>query len=298
MGDDILYMGVDGGGTRCRVRIRRADGSLVGEAVAGPANIRLGLATAWAAILAAADEALASGGLDRAALPRVRAGLGLAGICGPEDSARLIAAGPRLAAAAAETDAHAACLGAFSGRDGAILIAGTGSAGYALVGGQGHPVGGWGFEVSDGGSGAAIGRESVRRSLRAHDGLEPASPFTRAVMERLGGTPAAVVAWAGAARPGDFGGFAPLALEHAGAGDPVAASVVAWSAADLADHVRRLRGLGAPSVCLMGGLARPIAPWLPPWAQAVLAEPEGDALEGALLMARAAAPSSTEARSA
>ncbi|HYC01862.1 MAG TPA: BadF/BadG/BcrA/BcrD ATPase family protein [Azospirillaceae bacterium] len=287
-----LLMGVDGGGTRCRVRIRRMDGTLVGEAVAGPANIRLGLETAWAAILDAAARALAGAGLSLDdALPRIRAGLGLAGICGPEDSARILEAGPRLAGAVAETDAFAACMGAFAGRDGAILIAGTGSAGYALVGGKGHAVGGWGFEVSDGGSGASIGREAVRRSLRAHDGLEAPSPFTRAVMDRLGGTPASVVAWAGAAKPGDFGGFAPLVLEHAGGGDPVAAAIVAAAAADLSDHIRALTDLGAPSVCLMGGLADPITPWLPPWARRLLSQPEGDALDGALLMARTLAHS-------
>ena len=64
-----------------------------------------------------------------------------------------------------ETDAYAAWLGAFRGSAGAILILGTGSCGFTVVDGKPTYVGGWGFEVSDEGSGAAIGREALRRAL-------------------------------------------------------------------------------------------------------------------------------------
>ncbi|HVJ55277.1 MAG TPA: BadF/BadG/BcrA/BcrD ATPase family protein [Aliidongia sp.] len=281
-----LFLGVDGGGTGCRARLVDAAGNRLGEGKGGPANIRLSLEVSWGQILAAMDQALGRAGLDRDALPRIHAGLGLAGITGPADSARVASAAPPFASIAAETDSHTACLGAFGGQDGAILIIGTGSAGYAFVGGQSHQVGGWGFEVSDDGSGAQIGREAVRAALCAHDGLGPASGLTGAVMTRLGGHPAEIVAWVNGARPADYGSLAPLAFEWAATGDAVAIGLIR-QAADHVDHfARRLTRLGAARIALMGGLAPALGGWLSPWLRSLLAEPEGDAMDGAVLLAR------------
>src|ERR1700728_248451 len=153
-----LFLGVDGGGTGCRVRLVDADGHVLGAGPGGAANIRLGLDSAWAAILEATDTALGQARLDRGALPRIHAGLGLAGIMKPPDIERLRAAAPPFASLSIASDAHTACLGAFAGRDGGIVISGTGSVGYALIHGEPHSIGGWAFDVSDLGSGADIGR--------------------------------------------------------------------------------------------------------------------------------------------
>jgi glucosamine kinase len=281
-----LFLGVDGGGTSCRARLVDASGRLLGRGVGSGANIRLGLATSWAAILDATDQALAEAGLDRSVLPRVRSGLGLAGITSPADLGRIRAAAPAFAGIAIDTDAHAACLGAFGGGDGAILILGTGSCGYMISGGVGRSIGGWGFTLSDLGSGADIGRAAVRAAVLAYDGLGPATAFTSAVLARLGGAPPAAIAWSDAARPADYAELAPEALRCAGSGDTVAGTIVAQAAADAATHIRRLGELGATRVCLLGGLATALEPWLPPWARARLVPPQGDAVDGAVLMAR------------
>jgi glucosamine kinase len=288
--DGILFLGVDGGGTGCRVRLIDAAGTVLGEGKAGAANIRLGLDVSWGQILQATDQALGQAGLDRTALPRIHAGLGLAGITGPTDSRRVAASAPPVASVAAETDAHTACLGAFGGRDGAILILGTGSAGYAIVEGQSHPIGGWGFEISDDGSGAQLGREAVRAAVRAYDGLGPASDFTLAIMARLGGHPPDVVAWVNGAKPGDYGSMAPLAIEFARRGDPVAAALIRQAVAHVDNFIRRLIELGAGRVALMGGLGPVLEPWLDGAARRVLADAEGDAMDGAVLLARRRAP--------
>ena len=62
-----------------------------------------------------------------------------------------------------------ACLGAHGGRDGGIVIAGTGSVGLAMVNGREFRIGGYGFPISDEGSGAEIGLHAIRLALRAHD---------------------------------------------------------------------------------------------------------------------------------
>lgn len=280
-------LGIDGGGTRCRARLTEAGGQVLGEGLGGPANIRLGLATAWTGILQAVDAALATAGLDRSILDRTRIGLGLAGIVTEADGVATAQAAPlRFAAVAAVSDAHAACLGATGGADGAILITGTGSQGFALVGGVAHAIGGYGFPASDQGSGAWMGREAVRAALLAHDGLAPRGPLAHAVLDRLGGGPDEIVPWSFAAKPADYAALAPLVLEHAA--DPAADAILRRAADDLAAMVRRLVELGAPTVSLVGGLAGPLLPWLPDDVRPSLAPPRGDAMDGALILARRA----------
>ncbi len=246
MADQALFLGIDGGGTKCRARLTDAAGKKLGEGVAGAANIRLGLDAAWSAILGATDQALGEAALHADAMGRIHAGFGLAGVCGPEDVDFLLTGKSPFASVRVETDAHTACLGAFAGQDGAILIVGTGSVGYALIGGVAHSIGGWGFEISDDGSGAAMGRAAIRAAVRAHDGLSAASPLTQAIIAKLG-PPARIVEWATSAKPGNYASFAPLVLEHALRDDPVALEIIRHGAMRLDAHVKRLRELGSPA---------------------------------------------------
>ena len=291
-------LGIDGGGTRCRARLRATDGTLLGQGEGGPANIRLGLDTAWANMAEAIDAAFARAGLSREHWGATAIGLGLAGIVTDADGERTIAAGPDFARARAGSDGLAACLGAFGGRDGAILITGTGSAANAWVDGQEHAIGGYGFEVSDRGSAAELGRRAIARALDGHDGIRSHGPCTRALMEALGGSGATVVAWVNRATPAAYGSWAPLVLGHAGAGDPTAIALVRQTADDVEAQLRRLHALGAPAISLVGGMAEPITPWLSPWARGVIRPPEHDAMEGAVLLARRAVdiPESKETR--
>jgi len=280
-----LFAGVDGGGTKCRVRLRNAEGELLGEAEGGPANIRLGLNMVWANILGALDQALVQAGHTSGDWGRISIGLGLAGIASLEDAERTIKAGPRFGRCDASSDAHTACLGAFSGRDGGILISGTGSNAYAWVGQKGTQIGGWGFEVCDNGSAADLGRMAIRAALEGQDGLAPDTEFTRALIRHFGGHPSEIVHWVTTAKPRDYGALAPLVMSFANAGDTVAVSLVQRAADDLARYINRLHAIGAAKVCLVGGMAPIFRPWIDPQARALLAEAEHDALEGGLLMA-------------
>jgi glucosamine kinase len=288
MEDEPLLLGVDGGGTSCRARIANAAGGRLGEGRAGPANSRLGLEQVFREIIAACRSALADAGLPPETISRLHAGLGLAGLNLESERAKVTAHPHPFASLVAEGDAYIACLGAHAGADGAILIVGTGSCGLGIVGGRTFLVGGWGFQVSDQGSGAIMGREAVRQALLAHDAVIPATPFSRALMARFEHDPELVVLWGDRAKPADYATFAPLAFEHAACGDALARAIVEATAEDVAKLIRALRAAGAPSVALVGGLAGPIAPWLPDDARAVLVEPKGDAVDGALLMARRA----------
>lgn len=282
----LYYIGIDGGGTRCRARLRNRAGHVLGEGTGGASNIRLGLGPVWRNIMMAVDQALHQAELTHADLPDIHIGLGLAGIASATSAQVTIDSGPRFGAIYASSDAHTACLGAFSGRDGAILITGTGSAGYVLSGGIGAAIGGWGFEVGDDGSAAGLGRAALRAALRSHDQIAPATPMTREIIAELGGHTADVIAFVTTATPSDFGAFAPMIMRYAMAGDTVAIRLVQDVADEIGRYVARLRDMSASRIALVGGMAEPITPWLNPAVRELLIEPELDAVEGAILLAQ------------
>lgn len=282
-----LFAGVDGGGTRCRVRLRDAMGHTVGEGEAGSGNIRLGLDLVWGHVLEALDQALAQAGRDREAFAHMSLGLGMAGISDAGDAERTIAAGPMFARAVAASDAHAACLGAHGGRDGGIIISGTGSAAYAWVAGRGTQVGGWGFELFDKGSAADLGRCALRAALEAQDGMGPQSNLTRAILARFGSA-AEIVHFVTDAHPRDYGALAPEIMAFADAGDAVATALVRAQTGEIGRYVGRLKAIGADKVSLVGGMAPVFTPWLDATTRDAVTPPQHDALEGALLMAHGA----------
>jgi glucosamine kinase len=283
-----LYLGIDGGGTTSRARLADEDGLVLAEAAGGSSNLTLGIDTAAAALTEVTAKVIAAAGLPAGSHGRIHAGFGLAGANVPSLATGIRAASTGFASVAVASDAVAACLGAHGGEDGAILILGTGSQGLALIGGIETAIGGWGFALSDEGSGAILGRAGLRAAVLALDGLAPATAFTREAMGRFGGDPAAAVLWTKTATPRDYGAFAPLVFEHASRGDGVALGLVENSARSVAAMLDRLVALGAERIALMGGLAEPHRPYLPARLSGVLVAPQGDAMDGALALARRA----------
>ena len=146
-----------------------------------------------------------------------------------------------------DTDAYGSWLGAFGGEDGAILILGTGAAGTAVVDGRRMNVGGWGADVADDGSGMAIGRTALRRSLWALEGMAPMTPLAEDILSVFARDPQKMVIWAASATPGDFGSFAPRVFSHAEARDPMAVAILLEAVGDAARMINRLLDLGAPA---------------------------------------------------
>jgi glucosamine kinase len=185
-----------------------------------------------------------------------------------------------------DTDAYIAWLGAHQGADGAIVILGTGSCGLAVVNGRRLSIGGWGPEVSDEAGGQRMGREALRRALWAFDGRAEKTPLAAKILDHFAWDPSRIVCFAAKATAADYAKFAPLVLEHASAKDPLAVALVEEAAEAAAHIITRLMDLGAPAVALIGGLAKPLTPWLPARVHGYLCEPKGDPLGGAILMAR------------
>jgi glucosamine kinase len=280
------FIGIDGGGTATRARVLDAAGRRVGEGKAGPSGLSHSGAHAWPTVEAAIADAF--GG---AVPPKADCALGI-GIAGAhiamQRQAFLNAAAP-YAALAVESDSHTALLGSHAGAPGVALIAGTGSVGEALhADGRRALVGGWGFPAGDEGSGGWLGLRAMALAQRAFDGRERGGPLAQAVRQAIGGDEAALRAWSARAGQHRFAQLAPLVFAHE-ADDPAAAALLARAVDALAAHADALDGAGTLPISVLGSIGRRLAPRLPARLQERLREPQGDALDGALVLARRAA---------
>jgi glucosamine kinase len=214
----------------------------------------------------------------------VQLGLGVAGVGGVDEAERFAARFAGFAGVRVVNDAVAACIGAHGGRDGGLIVIGTGSAGVARVAGRDTIVGGRGFHLGDDGSAARLGLEAARAAMRAADGLGAASDLTKQIRARFNGDDLAMLHWAAKAAPRDYGEFAPLVIEGAASGDPVARKLVSEAAAAVATLAARVEALGAKRLAMVGGLGEAIRPFLAPELSARLNKPLFDPTDGAIAL--------------
>ncbi len=281
-----FFLGVDGGGTGCRARIEDEKGEVLGRGISGPATTRLGIEKAWESILQAAGAAAEEARLTSGEMARTHVGVALAGL-GRKGALQVLQTMPHaFARVDFVNDGEGACLGAHSGLDGAIVIAGTGSVGLGFVEGRQLRAGGYGFPISDEGSGAYLGLRAVQLALRAHDGRVDVTPLLAEVMHRFHGNPMEAVGWMDGATATDYATFAPMIIRHADQGDPAGRRIVQAAAEEIDTLVRLLFDKGAPRVSLLGGLSSPLEPWLAPDVRRRLKPADGDGVSGAIILAR------------
>ena len=244
MHKDLLLLGIDGGGTHCRARLSTSGGQILGEAVSGPANLRLGLGASFSSVFEAVRQCLNRSNLPQANLQRTVACLALAGASEPRHLAAAQEQQHPFYKTVITTDAHAACIGAHGERDGGVIVAGTGTVGWAVVNRQTYRVGGWGLPLSDEGSGAWLGGEALRRVLWAWDGRITWTPLLRVLFAKFENDPHAIVDWGAAASPREFGSLTQAVVGHAAHGDAVATELMQLAAVHidaLAARTRRRR---------------------------------------------------------
>jgi N-acetylglucosamine kinase-like BadF-type ATPase len=128
---------------------------------------------------------------------------------------------------------------AFRGGSGLIVIAGTGSIAYGLnERGETARAGGWGFAISDEGSGHWIGRAAVAEAMRAHD-LGENSVLISSIMNTWHlGSRDEVVRAANAIPPPDFAELLPQVLAAAASGDSRANEILTQAGTELAQLAR------------------------------------------------------------
>ncbi|KQX34805.1 hypothetical protein ASD04_15550 [Devosia sp. Root436] len=303
------YLGVDGGGTNCRVRLADENLKTLAEVKNGRSNLQIDDGEpAFKAISDGTRDVFKAAGLDYAETANTYACFGMAG--GRMDSARAeFAARPwPFAGVKVYDDIDIAHAGALDGGEGGVIIVGTGSAAMSIVDGQRHQAGGWGFPIGDQMSGAILGRELVRYAVEAEDGLVGASPLTRAVIAQLGGDNQAVMTWSfGTAKdvrivgadgsdghddllvgraPAEFGRLMPLFFEHFDKGDPVAAKMMELELSYIDTYVRWFQSHNASVMAVVGGFGERLFPILQQRYGNFVALPKFEPLHGAVILAQ------------
>lgn len=279
------YLGIDAGGSHCRSRLVDAQGAVLGIGETGPANARIGMDKLYEVLLEVTRQATDGAGLTDADLTTVHAGFGIAGISRPGIRDTIQQLDFPFASGIFETDGVIANLGAHRGCDGATLILGTGSVAQIRVNGVDFAVGGYGFPISDEGSGAALGLSAVRHALRALDGRSARTALGLAVADRFGQSVPKAIEWMDRAVPRDYAAIAPLVMEFAETGDSVARSIVEDAAQHIERFIETIFERGAPRCALVGGLGPRMKNWLRARTVEKLCDPEGDPLDGALQLA-------------
>lgn len=262
--DELLYMGIDGGGSKCRAVIVSSDLQILGKGVSGPANPLRGMDVATHSVLDATTQALYQAGLTEQDRSRLIVGAGLAGVNVPEYFQMFSAWQHPFKQFYLTHDLHIACIGAHQGQDGAVIICGTGSCGLAIVGSQQIAVGGHGFPYGDNGSGAWFGMQILHHVLLAQDKLGPQTLLTNLLLNASEtDSTSALVTHFMHATPTLYARYAVLAFDAASAGDAVAKRIVQQGAGYIGDIARRLLTLEPPRLSLMGGLSGKLLPYLP-----------------------------------
>ena len=239
-----IVVGIDAGGSKTRVIIASLSGDQIADSVGPGAAMAPGNADACAETIAGVVVAA----LESAALTDVVPRVLYAGVAGTGRESEQIALQDALSRmeiadeVVVETDASIALADAFGDRSGVILISGTGSIAFGRgPAGMLARCGGWGFTFGDEGSGAWIGRRALSVVAASHDGREPETTLTGAIL-----TAAQVneveqlIPWALAADREALAALAPSVLAMAMQDDVRANSIVDMAVEELVLHVRAL----------------------------------------------------------
>ncbi|SHH86318.1 BadF/BadG/BcrA/BcrD ATPase family protein [Marivita hallyeonensis] len=278
-------IGVDGGGSGCRVALAAPDGRIVAQATGGPANFTTDPDGAIANALHAIEEVAAAAGLDAEGLEACIAHLGLAGVMDQADE-RAVADAMPFRNMAVSDDRATMVAGALGDRDGVLLALGTGTIIAAQRRGQVRYLGGWGPVLADQASGGWLGRRALQIAMQTEDGLLPNTGFTATVMGHFEGDPIAVVKFAASAQPKEFAAFAPVVFDCAGAGDEQAKALIEEGVAYLEACLDAVQFDETCVLCLAGGVGPRYAPYLEKRYKARIVSALGTALDGALSLAR------------
>jgi glucosamine kinase len=275
-----IIIGIDGGGTSCRVALRFGVDGPRHEVVLGPANVSTDFDAALQTIHAALDQMAGVANLPMRIIHSATAYAGLAGVMNQAIAARVAAALP-FKNPTVTGDRPTTIAGALGESDGSVAAIGTGS----FIGRQGagtvQGLGGWGFYIGDQASGAWLFRRCLEQVMLCVDGLAPHTDLTRAVLENHDHDPGQIVTFSLRSTPADYARLARDVVAGAESGDPLGMRLMQEGA----DYIRQgLHVLGwqpGEPLCLTGGLGPAYARWL----NLETIAPKGTALDGALALA-------------
>ena len=276
---------IDGGGSGCRVAIHNTQGDPLARVDGGPANVFSDPNSAIQNVLDAVQITARQAQLGPQALANSIAHIGLAGVI--DQAIRdMVATKMPFARVSVSDDRKTSVVGAFGPYDGILAAIGTG----AFVASQTDTAiryfGGWGYQLSDQASGSWLGRQALKRTILAFDGVTAHSPLTRGMLQKFGGTPVGMVHFANTASPADLAALAPQVVAAAKDGDTHVIALMKGGVDYLMSCINAASLGPDTALCLSGGLGPHYAPYLPPTIQRRVQAARGTALDGAHTLAR------------
>ncbi len=285
--DHKCFFLVDGGGSKTHARLTTASGEILTEAFGGPSNLSTDFDAAKAEILTLTEKLYASCNRTAEQAANDCALIGLAGAGASVQRDELIAALPfNNCQIVTDIDLTVAAAFGESG-DGVVAMLGTGSFFVWREKGQVKRVGGWGFELGDECGGAWLGRELLRQTIAAYDGLCPHSPLTECTLAEFGGTPKQMVRFAKTKGAREFARLASQIFEVAQNKDPNAKVIIERAVAQITKTLGPAESFPGNRLVMLGGLAALYRPHLPGSYKDVLERAKGEPLDGAYLLAKA-----------
>jgi glucosamine kinase len=282
-----LFLGIDGGGSKCKAIIMNKDNEILGTGISGPGNPLHGFEQATNSITESAKLALADAGLAHIELSELVAGVGLAGVNIPVLFDKMAGWHHPFKTIHLATDLLIACLGAHDGGDGAVIISGTGSCGFSCVDEQHNIVGAHGFPHGDKGSGAWFGLQGVKQVLLSLDGLVQPTLMSGVLLHKLNCNDDTDLVEAVASQKATFyAQQANLVFDAAELGDKVALAIVAEGAGYINSIARTLMTKNPPRLSMLGGLTPRLKSWLADNIKENLEEPLHAPEVGSVLFAR------------
>jgi N-acetylglucosamine kinase-like BadF-type ATPase len=230
-----FYLGIDGGGTKTRCALGDETTTLATSVAGGSNVIRVGEAQAGESLHASVREVCAAARINPDRIGIIC--IGAAGAARPEVAGKIQRILSELTPASIEVvgDTLIALEAAFSTGPGVIAIAGTGSIAYGRdATGRTWRAGGWGYAISDEGSGHWIGQCAVSAIVRARDAGQGTTLETLVLDAWHLQTFEELVQTANSQPPPDFPRLFPVVLRAAREGDSRAHALLADAGTHLA----------------------------------------------------------------
>lgn len=182
-----LFLGIDGGGTGTEACLVDAQGTVLGRGRGGPSNINYVTEDVLVKSLAtAARHCLDCGGISMNDIAGACLALAGAGGDNPRRIRHAVSSlfGDRPFIIVEDT--YSALAAAHGGRDGIVVIAGTGSNCLGMRDGKYSSAGGYGALLGDEGSAYSIALKGLRKVMRAFDGRERPTVLTDLFLKGTG----------------------------------------------------------------------------------------------------------------
>ena len=284
--EHYLWLGIDAGGTHCRVRLENDAGELLATGHATTGHPVHGIDVVAQNVLRATDMALQTAGQPAGNYQKIIAAGGYAGAHLQRFALLVHNWTSPFAAHYVTTDLHTACYGGLAGQDGGVMIMGTGSSAMANVKGVSHLIGGQGFLLGDIACGGWLGLQAVRYALAFRDGMRPTSDLVSLVEDIYQARGAELADKMIMAQPNEFAQCARDVFDVAEAGDEQARLIIKQAACDAQQVIEKLIVLGCQKIAVCGSVGQRLRNYFSEEIAQHLITPKGNAEQGAIWFAR------------